>query len=142
MIYEESSSVSGKWAKASELAMCNSAKIVSEAKPQPSQFKDEKTGEMKKQDVCKVQFQGVGDPLNVSLNRATKNALIQAFGKDSKDWQGHQLSVLTEKGKVSGRNVTYLFLIPEGFEKKEDENGYDVIVREGEEGSELPNIEE
>ena len=133
MIYEQST-ISGKWAKAAELGNVKRAKIVSEASPQPSQFKDEKTGAIKTQDVARVQFEGLSEPLNVNLNRATVGGLIRAFGKDSKDWMGHYLTVQTEKGKVSGRNVPYLFLIPEGFKKVEDSAGYDVIVPEDEGG--------
>ena len=60
------------------------AKIVSEATPQPSQFKDEKTGAVKMQDVARVQFEGLNEPLNLNLNRATVGGLIRAFGKDSR----------------------------------------------------------
>ena len=44
------------------------------------------------QDVCKVQFDGYEEPLKVALNRATINALVDAFGRSSKDWQGHPLA--------------------------------------------------
>ena len=80
-IYEPQSTISGKWAKASELGGVKSAKIMSETKPSPSQFKDEKTGGLKMRDVAKVQFQGMNEPLNVNLNRATIAGLILAFGK-------------------------------------------------------------
>jgi hypothetical protein len=39
----------------------------------------------KTQDVTKVQFQGQTEALNVNLNRATINALVDAFAEDSKD---------------------------------------------------------
>ena len=39
------------------------------------------------QDACKVQFDGYEEPLKVALNRATINALVDAFGRSSKDWQ-------------------------------------------------------
>ena len=132
MIYEPQSNVSGKWAKASELGNVKRAKIVSETKPMPSQFKDEKTGATKTQDVAKVLFEGMSEPLNVNLNRATIQGLIAAYGKDSKDWQNHYLSVETEKMRVSGRNTTALYLIPAGYRKVDDENGYAIIVPEGE----------
>ena len=118
------------------------AKIVSEAKPVPSQFTDDK-GNVKMQDACKVQFEGLPEPLNTKLNRATIGGLVQAFGKDSREWMNHPLTVLTEKGKVSGRSVVYLFLIPQGYKKIEDAGGYDVIVPESEtEVADVPPIED
>jgi hypothetical protein len=132
MIIEQESGISGKWAKATELGSVRAARIVSEAKPAPSKFTDEKTGLVKTELVAKVQFQGIREPLNVRINRATKNGLIAAFGNDSINWQNRTLAVLTEKGKVSGRNATFLFLIPEGFVKSEDDGGYDVIIPEAE----------
>ncbi len=143
MIYEEPSGVSGKWAKASELGSVKKAKIVSEATRQPSQFKDEK-GNAKTQDVARVVFEGNSEPLNVSLNRATIGGLIKAFGKDSKEWMNHHLSVETEKVRVGGKANIALYLIPAGFKKIDDENGYAVIVseKEAQEGSDMPPIED
>ncbi len=69
--------------------------------------------------------------MNVSLNRATINAFVDAFGEDSADWQNHYLRVETEKMRVAGKSVTALYLIPEGYEKMDDENGYAIIVKEG-----------
>lgn len=123
----------GKWAKAADLGSVKRAKIVSETNPMPSSFLD-KNGQAKTQDVCKVRFEGVEEPLNVSLNRATINGLIDAFGEDSKDWQGHYLAVETEKVKVAGKTVFALYLIPEGYIKTDDSNGYTIIVKEGSAG--------
>lgn len=132
MKYELPNQVSGKWAKASELGNVKWAKIVSETKPMPSQFKDEKTGAVKTQDVARVLFEGHNEPLNVNLNRATLGGLILAFGDDSVNWQNHQLAVETEKMRVGGKAVTALYLIPAGFKRIDDENGYAMIVSEAE----------
>lgn len=121
----------GGWAKASELQGGQKAKIVDECQPIESTFTD-KNGKMKMQDVCKVRFQGKEEALNVNLNRATIKGLIEAFGKDSKEWIGHTLTVHTEKVSVAGRRVTALYLLPEGFEAMEDKEGYLQIVRKGE----------
>jgi hypothetical protein len=94
----------------------------------PSQFKN-KDGSDKVQDVCKVLFQGDSEPLNVSLNRATINGLVDAFGEESADWQNKTLNVETEKVRVAGKSVTALYLIPEGYVKTDDANGYAVIVK-------------
>jgi hypothetical protein len=117
----------GAWAKASELTNGSRAKIVDEATKSLSQFRDE-DGNAKMQTVAKVRFEGVADPLNVNLNRATVYGLIDAFGTESKNWIGHVLKVHTEKTTVAGKRVTALYLVPEGFEVGEDDNGY-VIVR-------------
>ena len=128
--YQKNTSLGGKWAKGSELAEVKRAKIVSETKPMPSSFTN-KDGSPKTQDVCKVRFEGIEEPLNVSLNRATINGLVDSFGEDSRSWQGHYLNVETEKVRVAGKSVIALYLIPEGYKKVDDENGYAVIVKEG-----------
>jgi hypothetical protein len=130
MIYKKKQSIGGKWVKASEIQNGTRAKIMSETKPQPSQFFD-KNGNAKTQDVAKVRFENLPEVVNVGLNRATINGLIDAFGEDTANWQNHYLTVITESGRVSGRAVTYLYLIPEGFEKINDANGYAVITRKG-----------
>lgn len=126
-LYKKNTSVGGKWAKASELGDAKFAKIVSETNPQPSTFLD-KNGNAKTQDVAKVSFDGQEEALNVSLNRATINGLVDKFGEDSKAWMGHKLSVFTEKVKVAGKSVFALYLIPDGYKVMDDENGYTVVV--------------
>ena len=118
---------SGAWVRADGLT-ATSAKIVSETKPQPSSFTN-KDGSPKTQDVCKVRFEGASEAVNVSLNRATIAGLVQAFGEESADWQGHFLKVETERMRVAGKAVTALYLIPEGYERIDDNNGYAVIVK-------------
>jgi hypothetical protein len=117
----------GAWAKAADLTNGTKAKIVDEATKSVSQFKNE-DGSEKMQTVAKVRFQGKEEPLNVNLNRATIYGLIDAFGKESTGWIGKVLTVHTEKTTVAGKRVTALYLVPEGFEVGEDDNGY-VIVR-------------
>lgn len=137
--YQKNVSLGGKWAKSGELVNVKRAKIVSETNPMPSSFQD-KDGKTKNQDVCKVQFEGIPEALNVSLNRATINGLVDAFGEDSVGWQGHYLSVETEKMRVAGKSVIALYLIPEGYEKKDNAEGYAMIVKEGSE-EEVPVVE-
>lgn len=134
MKYQKSSTVTGAWAKGADLKSGITAKIVSEASPQPSQFLDAK-GNPKTQDVAKVRFEGVADPLNVSLNRATINGLVDAFGDDSKNWQGHPLRVETEKVRQAGRSGYSIYLIPAGYIKIDDQNGYAMIVKDQDQNS-------
>lgn len=141
-IYEKKSGIGGKWANKAELKEkgVSGAKIVSETNPYPSTFKDQK-GNPQTQDVCKIQFDGEPEAVNASLNGATIDALVDAFGKDSKDWQGHELAV--EIDKLPGKKFP-LYLIPEGYERIEDDNGYSVIVKKGEtpEVKAVPVVEE
>ena len=130
--------VSGKWVKASEVKSGAKCKLVSEAKYVPSQFEN-KDGSPKEQLVAKIRFQEGGEPMNVSINRASANALIDAFTDDSVKWQGQLLTALTEKVVVAGKRVTALYLVPEGYAMGEDDNGYVVIAKEGDEES-LPEV--
>jgi hypothetical protein len=128
MRYTKQTTVSGNWVKAAELKSGIRAKLVSETQPMPSSFQD-KDCSPKTQDVAKIRFEGMNETYNVSINRATLNALIEAFGEDSKEWINKYLTAQTEKMIVGGKRVTALYLIPEGFELKEDDGGYMVIAR-------------
>lgn len=119
---------SGAWVNSSDLDDVLTAKIVSETKPQKSSFKN-KDGSPKIQDVCKVKFESSEESVNISLNRATINGLVDAFGEDSVKWQGHVLSVETEKMRVGGVARVAIYLIPEGFKRVDDDNGYAVITK-------------
>jgi len=121
----------GAWVKISEIESGTTAKIISEATPQPSQFLN-KDGSPKSQEVAKVLFKGFSEPLNVSLNNATINGLIDCLGEDSKDWMNKELNVETEKVRVAGKAVVALYLIPENYEKTDDDSGYAVIRKIGE----------
>jgi|SRR3990167_1009886 len=127
MKYQKSNPVSGLWAKGSELVSGTRAKLVSETTPIPSQFKN-KDGSTKNQDVAKLRIEDKPESMNISLNRATLDAMIDAFGDDSKDWINKDLTIQTEKVMVSGKRVTAVYLLPENYVMKEDENGYVKIV--------------
>lgn len=128
--YQKMERIMGDWAKSSELGNIKLAKIVSETTPQASQFRN-KDGTVKNQDVCSVSFEG-SEPLNVSLNRATLNGLVDAFGEESADWQDKELKVEIEKMRVAGKAVVALYLIPAGYKRVDDRNGYATIVKDGE----------
>jgi hypothetical protein len=131
MKYQKQQAVAGAWVKGAEVKSGTHCKLMSAAERIPSQFRDEKTGEVKYQDVAKVMFSGETETKNISLNRATVNSLVDAFGEDSADWQGHVLTAETEKMKVGGRSVIAVYLVPEEYERVDDENGYTVIVKKG-----------
>lgn len=125
----------GKWLDKSKLKTGMRAKIMSETNPEASRYTDEKTGEFKMQDVCQVRVDGLSDVSKVTLNRITINALVEAFGNDSKSWMNHPLAINLSKrdGKA------YLYFVPEGFTCTQDNEGYTVIIKNGDS---LPVINE
>ena len=127
MRYQKSNFVGGSWVKGSEVVSGSKVKIVSETEPQPSKFTN-KDGSVKMQDVAKVRFQGADEAKNMNLNRATINGLVDAFGEDSKKWIGQVLTAITEKMVVAGKRVTAVYLLADGYELKEDEAGYMIII--------------
>lgn len=135
MKYQLTSQVSGGWVNKNELKSGQKATIKTEAKRIPSQFKNPDTGEQIMQDTCKVHFDGQKEPVNCNLNKPTVNALIKAFGDESADWIEKPLTVEVEKVRVGGKASLALYLVPKGYKKVDDENGYAVIVKEGEEPS-------
>jgi hypothetical protein len=137
--YEKKEFTTGKWANKAEIyeKRIQFATIVSETNPEASTTFTNEDGTPKMRDVCKVLFREEDEAVKVELNRATINALVDAFGKDSKDWQGHDLAV--EIDKLPGKKFP-LYLIPVGYKRIEDENGYSVIVKKGGDRDELPSI--
>jgi hypothetical protein len=132
--YKKQSTTTGSWIKASELVGVKTAVIVSETTPQPSQFYN-KDGSVKMQDVCKIKFEGKNEAFNISLNRTNLNGLVDAFGEDSVKWQNKPLGVETEKVRVAGKAVTAVYLIPEGYERIDNQDGFAEIRKIG--GSEV-----
>lgn len=132
MDYQKKEFIGGKWADREELyeKKVSKAMIVSETNPEPSNYKD-KDGNPQMQDVCKCRFPkeyGYDEALKIALNGATINGLVDAFGPKSADWQGKVLRV--EIDKVPGKKF-YMFFIPEGYKRIEDEAGYSKVVKIG-----------
>lgn len=124
MEFTKGSGVGGKWLDKKTLQNGDMIKLVSEA--------TEIQAEKGKQIVAKCRVKGVeGEASNISINNPSKDALIDAFGKDSKEWVNKPLMVNVEKTVIGGKRGTALYLIPEGFEVKEDAGGYLVIVKKG-----------
>ena len=146
-VYKKTISITGSWVKTNELENGSKATIVSETNPQPSQWLN-KDGTAKTQDICKVNFEKMSEVVNVSLNRATINGLVDAFGENSTNWQNKPLTVETEKMRVGGKAVIALYLVPENYQKVDDNNGYATIVKIGlgsapnVKNSDIPIVEE
>lgn len=126
-LYKKETFIGGAWVRGSEIVSGTKCKLVAETEPQPSQFKN-KDGSVKMRDVSKVKFDGLNDTLNINLNRATINGLVDAFGEDSKNWMNKSLTAITEKVMVGGKRVVAVYLLAEGYEMQDDENGYVKIV--------------
>ena len=146
MKYSKTSQTTGTWIKGSDLAGITNAKIVSPAESQPSQFMN-KDGTTKNQDVCKIRFEGKEGLFNISLNKATINGLIAAFGGESANWVNKVVAVETEKVRVAGVARIAIYLIPEGYEKVDNEEGFAIIQKIGKEQQidqpdEIPIIED
>lgn len=114
-----SQGVAGGWVKASEITSGVKAKLISEVLPIE--------GEFGMQDVGKLRIQGQEETKNVRVNKPSLGGLIDAYGEDSKEWINKVLTLHTEKMIVSGKRVTALYLIPEGYTLSEDAGGYLVI---------------
>lgn len=130
-IYKTQNFVSGKWADKKEIMAkgVKKAKILTETTPEPGQWKDD-DGNIKMQDVCKIKFEGLGEEgYKFALNKIVINALVSAFGEDSKSWVGKELSVEAEKTRVGGKAGVAIYLIPQGYERIDDEEGYTHIVK-------------
>lgn len=128
MEYQKSNPVSGGWVKAAEVVSGTKCKLVSECMPSESVYE----GKVIKNNVAKIRFEGdTGELKNVNVNKPSINGLVEAFGSDSKLWINKTLTAHTEKMLVGGKRVTALYLIPEGWEIKEDNGGYLVIVKSG-----------
>jgi hypothetical protein len=128
--YTKSNPVSGKWFRASEVQSGAQAKLKSETNPMQSQFKN-KDGSVKMQDVSKILIKGAAEPVNIAMNRATIDGLVDAYGEDSANWIDKLLTIETEKVLIGGKRVTVAYLIPEGYDRVEDEMGYMHITKKG-----------
>ena len=124
MKFTKNSGVQGIWINKKELKNGTELKLVSEAKEEPSQ-------QGGTQIVAKCRTEGDNEPKNVAINNPSKNALIDAFGEDSKEWVNKPLTIQTEKVIVGGKRGIALYLIPDGFEVVEDSEGYVKVLRIG-----------
>ena len=121
---QASSGIGGKWLDKKMLVTGQKVKIKTEATEQPSQ-------QGGSQLVAKLLVQGQIEPANIAINKPSKNALIKAFGDDTLNWIDKELTIHVETTIISGKRGIVMYLIPEGFEVKEDAGGYIVVVPKG-----------
>lgn len=128
MEYEKS--IGGAWLDADKVESGTKAKLVSEVVKQDSKYKD-KEGNTKTENVGKIRLQGADSSVNIRVNWSSIYALIDAFGKDSKEWIGKILTIKTLDAMVGDTMRTIVYLIPEGFELKKNSDKKMVIVKSG-----------
>lgn len=112
----------GNWLDKKTLKTGDQIKLVSEAKEVPNQ-----QGGMQIVGKCKVK--GQTGETNISINKPSKNALIEAFGDDSVNWIDKLLTTHIEKTMIAGKRGIALYLVPDGYQVTEDEGGYLVITK-------------
>lgn len=113
------------WVDKKTLRTGDIAKIVTEAQ--------EEEGQNGMQVVAKLRIKGdTNEPKKVAFNPQTRNALIDAFGDDSKDWMDRVLTVHIEKTLIGGKRGIAVYLLPTGYVVSEDAGGYLVILPENE----------
>lgn len=111
---EYTKSTTGAWVDSDTIGG-KKVQIINEVEKRESSFKD-KDGEAKIENVGKVRVEGSDEVLNMRFNWTTIYGLIDAYGKDSKDWIGKTLVAKTIDAMVGDTMRTIVYLVPEGFE--------------------------
>jgi len=111
----KSSSTGGAWLKKEDLKSGDKLKIVSEA--------ELVEGQLGQQLVVKVRRQGTPEPVNMAVNKTSKNALIEAYGDDTKDWVEKVITVAVERAIINNKRSMIVYLVPAGFVLTEASDG-------------------
>lgn len=111
----KSLSTGGAWLKKEDLKSGDKLKIVSEA--------EMVIGTLGQQLVVKVRRQGTTEPVNVAINQTSKNALIEAYGDDTKDWVDKVITVAVERAIINNKRSVIVYLVPAGFVLTEASDG-------------------
>lgn len=127
---EYNKSQGGDWLDTNKVTTGSKVKIVSECTKQESRFKD-KEGNSKIENQTKVKVQGQDGVFNMRLNWTTVYGLIDAFGKESKEWVEKVTTVKTLDAMVGDTMRTIIYLIPEGFELRKNAESKMEIAKVG-----------
>lgn len=123
MNIEKSGGVGGSWIDKKALKSGDLIKLTSEAEWVPSSLNPEE-----KQLVAKCKVKGMDGEFNIAINSPSRNGLIDAFGKETKDWIGKLLTAAVETGIFAGKRGVMLNLVPENYVVGEDAAGF-IIIR-------------
>ncbi len=127
---EYTKSVGGDWLDADKVVSGVKAKLVSEVVKQESKYKDTE-GNFKTENVGKIRLQGADASVNIRLNWTSIYAMIDAYGKDSKEWVGKIITLKTVDAMVGDTMRTIVYTIPEGFELRKNAEKKMEIARVG-----------
>lgn len=105
----------GSWVDVDKVQDGSKVKLVSECIRQESKYTNP-DGSPKTENVVTARFQGQDAPVNVRLNWTSIYGLIDAFGKDSKEWVDKVLTVKKREVQVGDKIHDTLYYIPDGFE--------------------------
>lgn len=95
-----------KWIKAADVTNGETVKIISEADWQESTF----NGQTQNQYVGKVLHKG--EEKNFKFTMKSCQNLSQAFGDDSKEWVGKEITLQIKEMEVGGRDVKSIRAFP------------------------------
>jgi|SRR3954447_26623611 len=135
------STVKGGWIDKKSVKTGTKAKLVSETNPVQSNFTND-DGTPQTQDVAQILLQGEQEPKNIKVNKASIAALAEAFGNDSAKWINHPLTLEVEKTQFGGKRGIIVYLVPEGYEVKEDIAGYVHVQKVGADEVPIINLDE
>lgn len=119
----KSGGVGGSWIDKKALKPGDLIKLTTEAEWVPSSLNPEE-----KQLVAKCKVKGMEGEFNLAINSPSKNALIDAFGTETKNWVDKLLTAAVESGIFAGKRGVMLNLVPEGYVVAEDAAGF-IIIR-------------
>lgn len=127
MIYETGG---GNWITGKNVNSGDKIKIVSECTKQDSKFKDTE-GNYKTENIAKVRVKGAEESKSMRLNWASIYGLMDAYGNDSKEWIGKILTVKTVDAMVGDKMRTIVYLVPDGYELKKNDEDKMIIAKVG-----------
>lgn len=137
MQFSKKEGVGGNWLDVKSLVSGTQVCLATETKVVTNTFQ----GKEVSQNVAKIKVKGATELQNTKINQTSINALVEAFGPESKDWVGKVLTAKTEVAQVGGKRRTILYLVPEGFEVSEDADGYVKVLRKGQATAQTPAVE-
>ena len=102
MLYEKKATVGNFAKKGEDIHDQDIIQLVNEGQQVPGNFD-------KVQNIFLAKMAN-GSEKNISVNQTSINNLVDAFGKDSKQWIGKDIKVWLNRENVSGRFVQVMYL--------------------------------
>jgi len=131
--YTKQESTQGLWVDKSKIETGMKATIASEVDKVAGEYE----GKANVRNIGRISIEG-GEEQNVSFNKTSINALVEAFGEESSEWQGEKVTLQIENTVINNQRRKIIYFIPEGFVLMEDASGSLVIQKKEDE---IPVIE-